>query len=1210
MKNQEIYINEIAEKLWSGHAAAMVGTGFSMNAKPILDSKKKFPLWNDLGLIFMNKLGMETENCLFQDPIKLASEVAANFGESVLNQILIDSIPDMDYEPSDLHIKFLKLNWTDVFTTNYDTLLERASEKINARHYSLVTKDYDLINAIKPRIVKLHGSFPSVIPFIITEEQYREYPKKHAVFVNTVQQALVENILVLIGFSGTDPNFLNWIGWIRDNLGTNLSNKIYFVTVDSLSNAKIKLFSERNINVVDLTVFKGSNKNDKSSLLTFFIDELIKKKSKDKLAWADNLSVHDIDASKNDLKKITKEFSDERESYPGWIILPKSQRIRLKEKTENFIKNIDKFENISDRENYINFLYEVNWRWGKCLLPLYNILQTMYEKALGLDIEQKKVNINLFNKTVQEHAIELILDLFRSYREDADKEKCTLLATILDSLKQQMTLSQQHRYSYEQILYASLLFDYEQFMEKIENWDIANSSPIWKIKKAGLLAEIGKKRESLVILDNMLKHIRKEQCRKDIVDEYYHFSIENLTMSLISYIQQSDSFSDKKTNYPFIDKSEFNDRKYISKRYNCDIFEELDSFIFHSNQLRKELEGDSFDIDTQTTYLENNSDVGKYSFIRFCEEIGYPYAIDHVNLEFSKMTYALKKIIKYQPEWCLSLLPRTYNVDSVKKVLDRNVVKLFNHEKTTRIISTLINAIYHFKNELSSPNGMYKNFANKIVKSLFEIISRFCTKSDSTTKKQICVLLKDCINNDIVPDYYDFQSFVSRFIKSLSNSEKIGFLPIFLDIKYPHSSNGYLWNPCVFLNFRADNRLKNSLPDNFNEIVNHIINTINTVQNADEKQWYIDALIVLYFVDVLSDNQKELLKDIIGNLPLDNNELPILKHFRKFAITVLPNPDFIDFKERYKNCMLKTDIQIITGNRSFTYSYPWYELTYGVDNAEYYTDEYCIRIVNQMKESWDKDSHILHKDLFDIFNEKKFIQETYLRCSIIIEKIILYRSEDLLNIEHKLNKILPIIKELLLNYLNNDIQCLPALITSSIIFPERKKEYLKLIENNIISNSKEKVADALNAIICIFSYEKIKLEKGQLEKIINLLADGILWQSRTALVDCLKTFTLFLRKNETYTFDKILFEKIICGLKNVRLSIYQSNFSLKEEIAIKAACAGLASSLLRYYKSKKLDIPNEIDEWKKICTNLDDFVEVRNSWVAETKTEDCAGHEN
>lgn len=64
----------------------------------------------------------------------------------------------------------------------------------------------------------MHGSFPSMHPFIITSEDYRSYPHKFASFVNTVQQSMLENTFCMIGFSGNDPNFEKWIGWIRDNL--------------------------------------------------------------------------------------------------------------------------------------------------------------------------------------------------------------------------------------------------------------------------------------------------------------------------------------------------------------------------------------------------------------------------------------------------------------------------------------------------------------------------------------------------------------------------------------------------------------------------------------------------------------------------------------------------------------------------------------------------------------------------------------------------------------------------------------------------------------------------------------------------------------------------------------------------------------------------------------------------------------------------------
>jgi NAD-dependent SIR2 family protein deacetylase len=74
----------------------------------------------------------------------------------------------------------VQLPWTDIFTTNYDTLLERAAENITQKEqvYTVVINKEDLALSKSPRIVKLHGSFPSQRPFIITQEDYRKYPNE------------------------------------------------------------------------------------------------------------------------------------------------------------------------------------------------------------------------------------------------------------------------------------------------------------------------------------------------------------------------------------------------------------------------------------------------------------------------------------------------------------------------------------------------------------------------------------------------------------------------------------------------------------------------------------------------------------------------------------------------------------------------------------------------------------------------------------------------------------------------------------------------------------------------------------------------------------------------------------------------------------------------------------------------------------------------
>ena len=54
--------------------------------------------------------------------------------------MLRDSIPDLQHEPSPLHEALLDLPWSDVFTTNYDTLLERASRSVVSQRYDVVLK--------------------------------------------------------------------------------------------------------------------------------------------------------------------------------------------------------------------------------------------------------------------------------------------------------------------------------------------------------------------------------------------------------------------------------------------------------------------------------------------------------------------------------------------------------------------------------------------------------------------------------------------------------------------------------------------------------------------------------------------------------------------------------------------------------------------------------------------------------------------------------------------------------------------------------------------------------------------------------------------------------------------------------------------------------------------------------------------------------------
>jgi SIR2-like domain len=295
------YIDQIRKRLWCGRdigqAAVMVGAGFSRNAEKLSINVPDFPLWTEVASQLYDDLYLRSNNhssakqtaIAGSGALRLASEYAILYGRQALDNVLISTIPDRQYNPGKLHKLLLTLPWSDVFTTNYDTLLERTTDFIHERKYDLVFTYEDIPGRMKPRIVKLHGSFTSHRPFIFTEEDYRTYPKKFSPFVNMVQQSIMENAFCLIGFSGDDPNFLNWIGWVRDNLG-DFSPPIYLCGLLDLSNSKKQFLISLGITPVDLSPlfsaldFPDSNERHFKALEWFLLN-LMQGASSTKIHW-------------------------------------------------------------------------------------------------------------------------------------------------------------------------------------------------------------------------------------------------------------------------------------------------------------------------------------------------------------------------------------------------------------------------------------------------------------------------------------------------------------------------------------------------------------------------------------------------------------------------------------------------------------------------------------------------------------------------------------------------------------------------------------------------------------------------------------------------------------------------------------------------------------------------------------------------------------
>ena len=239
----------------------MVGAGFSKNAHNNRPDTPPPSSWYELADGMYRKLypnnqsdherSTTTHGPNSRSMLELAQEYEAAFGRADLHRLLRESVRDQEFRPGPMHKRLLRLPWRDVFTTNWDTLLERTISSIPEGSYSVLRTIDEIPLAARRRVVKLHGSVDARFPLVVTGEDYRTYPARFAPFVNTVQQAMMETVFCLIGFSGDDPNFLHWSGWVRDNLG-NTAPKIYLAGWLELSVHRRRMLENRNVIPIDL----------------------------------------------------------------------------------------------------------------------------------------------------------------------------------------------------------------------------------------------------------------------------------------------------------------------------------------------------------------------------------------------------------------------------------------------------------------------------------------------------------------------------------------------------------------------------------------------------------------------------------------------------------------------------------------------------------------------------------------------------------------------------------------------------------------------------------------------------------------------------------------------------------------------------------------------------------------------------------------------
>lgn len=490
-------------------AAVLVGAGFSRNAERAADDAPLAPLWTDFACAMQAQL--DPSGPRRDDALRLAEEFRVVFGRSALEDLVRQLVPDETWIPGVLHRRLLNLPWTDVLTTNWDTLLERAAVGSRRRQYGVVRTIGDMASVRAPRVVKLHGSLPSHTPFILTQEDYRRYPSSHAAFVNLARQVFIENELMLLGFSGDDPNFLEWAGWVRDQL-QDQSRRLYIVGVFAMGASRRQLLLSMNIVPIDLAALVDDVEVDRrhevatERLISFLEDGA----PRNVLDWPKIEGVRQMLSPPERVGPIEPEKAEraaslatlawrgQRESYPGWLVCPQHNLSLLRMEVGYTFRWFSEAFTVLPQTLQVEALRELAWL---SLISGMDLPEQLIEVAHEL---MHRVGASMVSSARMDIA-RALLQRARFCEDDVEFQRCSLaigrlgregelwrdFATATRSL---------HRLDFSAV---------EPLVRALRS-----DEPIWQMRRAGLCASLGDVEEARSLYGNALATLRERQARE------------------------------------------------------------------------------------------------------------------------------------------------------------------------------------------------------------------------------------------------------------------------------------------------------------------------------------------------------------------------------------------------------------------------------------------------------------------------------------------------------------------------------------------------------------------------------------------------------------------------------------------------------------------------------------------------------------------------
>lgn len=222
------FIAEYGECVDTRTAALFVGAGLSMRAG--------YPSWEALVAPYRNALGIDLDDLPLV--VQYFQDSQGGRAEQVRADV-IAMVRDTDTAPTQAHRRLLSLPVPDIWTTNYDELVEQAAAELSIPA-TVYAEDADLatVTPSTKRLYKMHGTVgPAAASgeLVLSRDQFERYPRTHLRFWQLLRAHFLTSSFLFLGFSLSDPNISEIFRLVR--LDTPDLNRPHFALVVRPSDA-------------------------------------------------------------------------------------------------------------------------------------------------------------------------------------------------------------------------------------------------------------------------------------------------------------------------------------------------------------------------------------------------------------------------------------------------------------------------------------------------------------------------------------------------------------------------------------------------------------------------------------------------------------------------------------------------------------------------------------------------------------------------------------------------------------------------------------------------------------------------------------------------------------------------------------------------------------------------------------------------------------